>query len=85
MHQVNGDNKDNMKISPSRLLAKDYKTIMQYFIKERVERKVLEVSMKMYMTNHPLIPVNISTLLLRFVVLFCSFSDSIFIDAFRLY
>src|SRR4051812_28901267 len=83
-HQITSDKKDKMRVTSSRLAPKDYNTLMQYLIKERVERKVLEVSMKMYTTNRPLTPVNISTLLLHFVILFCSFSDSIFIDAFRL-
>src|SRR4051812_27129486 len=60
MHQITSDKKDKMRVSSSRIPVKDYKTLMYFLIKERVERKIPEVSMKMYTTNRPLTPASVS-------------------------
>ena len=39
MYQITGAKKDSMRVNPNQILVKDYRTLMQYLIKERVRRK----------------------------------------------
>src|SRR5215216_7119082 len=57
MHSITSSKKDSLRISPGAYTSQGYISQIKWLIRERIERRIPEVSLDMHTTENPVVPV----------------------------